>query len=252
MSETRKNHNIDYVFARYPLWIRYSGLPKKLGPVCWCVFQRLLELNERFESDKFFYSMERMCETTGVSSRWNLKKNLDKLVEEKLIKYKTSAGRGKAAEFEIIKPLNTPIIEEDLYHVHPRLRSKSYKFKTHGSEKDTESALLEDERKGHGACPFKGAEKDTEHALLSAEKDTEHALLSAEKDTEHAPIKKIYIKRQQQKDLFSEIDDQKKSMDSTKNVEGNSVVAAFDENNLKNEVLRAVKVNGKMHYSPFK
>jgi len=34
--------------------------------------------------------------------------------------------------------------------------------------------------------------------------------------------------------------------------EADWIHVSYDENNLKNEVLRAVKVNGKMHYSPYK
>jgi len=34
--------------------------------------------------------------------------------------------------------------------------------------------------------------------------------------------------------------------------EADWIHVSYDENNLKNEVLRAVKVNGKTHYSPFK
>ncbi|MDQ7839150.1 MAG: SgrR family transcriptional regulator, partial [Thermodesulfobacteriota bacterium] len=124
-----KGRHIDYIFGRYPLWVRYSKLPGKLGPGPWCVFQRLLELMERFGSSQFHYSIERLIETSGVSSRLGIRKILRKLELEGLIKYESQQGRGKESKFEVILPINAPLSEEDVYHIHPRLRSKSYQRK---------------------------------------------------------------------------------------------------------------------------
>jgi len=121
-----KEVRTDYIFARYPLWVRYSGLPVKIGPGPWCIFQRLLELMERFGNSKFHYSIERLGGTAGVSSQYGVKKILDKLSEEGLIRYKTHHGRGQKTEFEVVVPLRTPVSEEDVYRDHPRLRSRSY------------------------------------------------------------------------------------------------------------------------------
>jgi hypothetical protein len=121
-----KEVRTDYIFARYPLWVRYSGLPVKIGPGPWCIFQRLLELMERFGNNKFHYSIERLGLTAGVSSQYGVKKILDRLASDGLLRYETHHGRGKETEFEILLPLKTPIPEEDVYHVHPRLRSRTY------------------------------------------------------------------------------------------------------------------------------
>jgi hypothetical protein len=123
----RKEVKTDYIFARYPLWVRYSGLPVKLGPGPWCIFQRLLELMERFGSNKFHYSIERLGETAGVSSLYGVKKIIDRLAAEELLRYTTHHGRGKETDFELLLPLKTPISEEDVYKSHPRLRSWTYK-----------------------------------------------------------------------------------------------------------------------------
>ena len=120
-------NKIDFVFSLYPLWITYSGLPQKLGATAWCIYRRLLELRYRFGNTKFFYPLEKLSITTGISKIENLKNNLNKILEAGLIRYKTSVGRGKAAEFEIIEPINAPLSEEDVYKLHPRLQSISYR-----------------------------------------------------------------------------------------------------------------------------
>ncbi|MGV8027386.1 MAG: hypothetical protein AB2L18_12600 [Anaerolineaceae bacterium] len=120
-------NKIDFVFSLYPLWITYSGLPQKLGATAWCIYRRLLELKFRFGNTKFFYSLEKLSVTTGISKIENLKNNLNKILEAGLIRYKTSVGRGKAAEFEIIEPINAPLSEEEVYKMHPRLQSISYR-----------------------------------------------------------------------------------------------------------------------------
>ena len=191
----RRTYKIDYVFARYPLWIRYSGLPQKIGPTSWCVFQRLLELKERFGGHIFHYALEKLCVTTGMRDKKGLKKVLQRLIDEHLIKYTTEQGRGKAAKFEIIEPLNTPLSEEDVYHIGPRLRSKSYQ----------ERLLQESEAKKRDSIPlFEGDnEKGDSVPLLDNEKGDPVPLLDNEKGDPVPPIKKIYIKRQQQQnDLF--------------------------------------------------
>ncbi len=142
-----KEVRTDYIFARYPLWVRYSGLPIKIGPGPWCIFQRLLELMERFGNSKFHYSIERLGETAGVSSQYGVKKILDRLSEEGLIRYTTHHGRGQKTEFEIVVPLKTPIPEEDVYHVHPRLRSRTYqkKLESKNSEENPNKVVVLEE-----------------------------------------------------------------------------------------------------------
>jgi hypothetical protein len=208
MSESRgKKGEIDYIFARYPLWIRYSGLPRELGPVAWAVFQRLLELRERFESQKFFYALERLAETSGIKNKRNMVSILERLATCKLIKYLTTAGRGKATAFEILEPLNTPLTEEDVYKVYPRLSSKSYIKKLRDAAEEQKKMihdhLLEKETEKVIHDPLLEEEKVIHDPLLKTEKAIHDPLLEEEKVIRDHPIKKIYIKRQQQqKDLF--------------------------------------------------
>ncbi|HEY9162137.1 MAG TPA: hypothetical protein VIS94_13760, partial [Desulfomonilia bacterium] len=208
MSESRgKKGEIDYIFARYPLWIRYSGLPRELGPVAWAVFQRLLELRERFESQKFFYALERLAETSGIKNKRNMVSILERLATCKLIKYLTTAGRGKATAFEILEPLNTPLTEEDVYKVYPRLSSKSYIKKLRDAAEEQKKMihdpLLENKTEKVIHDPLLEEEKVIHDPLLKTEKAICDPLLEEEKVIRDHPIKKIYIKRQQQqKDLF--------------------------------------------------
>jgi hypothetical protein len=153
MSETRKKTagGIDYVFARYPLWIRYSGLPEHIGAVSWAVLQRLLELTHRFNDTKFFYRIDRLCQTTGLSGIGAMRRVLKRLSDEGLIRYQTFKGRGQATEFEIIEPLKTPVSEEEIYRTNPRLRSRSYNHRFHsesnGMETDPGDQFYETENK---------------------------------------------------------------------------------------------------------
>ncbi len=201
--EKKRARDIDYIYARYPLWIRYSGLPRQLGPVTWAVFQRLLELRERFESRTFYYALERLAETSGIKNRRNMCSILDRLVQDGLINYTTTQGRGKATEFEILEPLHTPLPEEDVYRVYPRLASKSYN-------------------------------KKLRDAIDAQEKGTDDPLLGGEKEIRDPPIKKIYIKRQQQqKDLFHDTVDSHPGADQHQPPAGPAVVVALTPETLK-------------------
>jgi len=240
MSESREKRNeIDYIFARYPLWIRYSGLPRELGPVNWTVFQRLLELRERFESQKFFYALERLAETSGIKNRRNMVGILDRLAAFKLIKYQTTAGRGKATAFEIIEPLNTPLSEEDVYRLYPRLSSKSYTKKLRDAAEEQKKRihdhLLEkDKEKGIGD-PLLETKKEIGDPLLNQEKVIHDPLLEAKKGIHDHPIKKIYIKRQQQqKDLFiSGTPDDLQNVPNHNEPDNSNAVVASNTQNLK-------------------
>jgi len=155
MSEKQeRGRQIDYIFARYPLWIRYSKLTGVLGPGAWCVFQRLLELMERFGCNKFHYSIDRLCETSGFCSRQGIKKILKKLETEELITYETQQGRGKETQFEILLPIKTPLSEEDVYHIRTRLRPRSY-----------QKRLEDDQKKGNKVTLLEG-EKDNKVTLF--------------------------------------------------------------------------------------
>ena len=206
VSEGKKQHTeIDYIYARYPLWVRYSGLPRMLGPVAWTVFQRLLELRERFKSPHFYYSLERLSETTGLKNWHNMKRNLEVLVSFKLINYTTYHGKGKATEFKITEPLNTPLSEEEVYQLYPKLSSKSYKTKL--------SKVVEEKEKGISDPLLdlqKVSERDlltqkvSEKYLLNSQKVSERDLLAPQKVLERYPNNKdMYKRKQQQKDLLS-------------------------------------------------
>ncbi len=205
----RERRETDFIFARYPLWIRYSGLPDAIGGVALAIFMRLLELMERFESNKFFYPMEKLCKTTGIATLWGMKKILKRLVDQKLIKYTTHRGRSQATEFEIILPLNTPIPEEDVYRLNPRLRSKSYQKRVEdeiGGEKNYyQGALLKNEGKNYSNGALLGEKNYYQGALLKGENYSNGALLKGKNYYQGAPNKKdIYKKDNNKKDLSQE------------------------------------------------
>jgi hypothetical protein len=245
MSESKKKHweEIDYVFPRYELWVRYSGLPKTIGVVAWAVFQRLLELRHRFNSvktrsAKFHYSIEKLCQTTGVSGRGALRRVIKRLCDAELIRYKPTHGRGQEAEFEIIEPIKTPIPEEEIYRNQPRLRSKSYnrrlreELKT--QENGSEGSVSEEVEKNGSEGSLLEDENGSEGSLLEDENGSEGSLLEGKTDPRDPPLKKIYIKRQQQqKDLFHEKDDQLQNAGPNQNQVGTDVVVAFNAENLK-------------------
>ncbi|MDQ7839374.1 MAG: hypothetical protein RDU59_12880, partial [Thermodesulfobacteriota bacterium] len=155
-----------------------------------------------------------------------------------LIKYETSAGRGKTTEFEIIEPLNTPLPEKEVYRIHPRLRSKSYNKKlsenSDEAKKDMNHILLERKSEKDTNHTLFGEKKDTNHTPLENEKDTNHTLFGEKKDTNRTPIKKIYIKRQQQNDLSHESGfDHGNAAYSEENLVVSPVVVALDDKMLK-------------------
>ena len=223
MSEkNEKGRQIDYIFARYPLWIRYSKLPGKLGPGPWCIYERLLELMERFGSPKFRYSLERLGDTAGVNSRLGVRKILKKLEEEELIQYKPQQGRGKESQFEILLPIKAPLSEEDVYHIHPRLRSKSY-----------QKSLEETAKKDHNVTLF-----GNNVILLGkngVSKNGVTAPSGEDQKTAHDKDKKIYIKRQQQQnDLFiSDTSNDPQSASGYSKPFNDNAVVAFNVQNLK-------------------
>ena len=220
VSAGKKQHTeIDYIYARYPLWVRYSGLPRMLGPVAWTVFQRLLELRERFKSPHFYYSLERLSETIGLKNRRNMKRILEDLVSFKMINYTTYHGKGKATEFEIIEPLNTPLSEEEVYQLYPKLSSKSYKIKLSEAvekkekgisdplidpQKGIESPLLEGEGEKGIRDPLIKKEKRISDPLIDPLKGISDPLIGSQKGIIDPPNNKdMYKRKQQQKDLLS-------------------------------------------------
>jgi hypothetical protein len=52
-----------------------------------------------------------------------------------------------ATEFEIMEPIPSPLSEEDVYHLHPRLRSQSYKKQLENEEKKVVNGTLFEEKK---------------------------------------------------------------------------------------------------------
>jgi len=242
----KEKPEIDYVFSRYPLWIRYSGLPKEIGVVAWAVFQRLLELRYRFNSTKFHYSLEKLCDTTGVSGRGAIRRVLKRLCEIELLKYMPSHGRGQEAVFEILEPLKTPTPEEEIYRTQERLRPKGYNNKVSIKSAETEngserSLLIENgsvgpvlEKNGSERSLLE-AENGSERSLLEAENGSERSLLEKKTDPRDPPLKKTYIKRQQQqKDLFiSGPSNDSKSAPGCSEPFNDGAVVAFNTQNLK-------------------
>jgi hypothetical protein len=200
---------IDFVFPLFPLWVTYSGLPQKLGATSWCVFRRLLELRYRFGSTNFFYSLKKLCATTGIIEKNNVRKILDRLVDEKLISYKTFAGRGKAAEFHIIEPLNAPLTEEKVYEFHPRLRSKSYRAMVirENGKKVLQQHLLEKEEKKVSEEHLLENKKVSEKHLLENKKVSEEHLLEA---------KKVSLRHPNKKDIYKKDNNNKKDLSHEK------------------------------------
>jgi len=250
-----KGRQIDYIFARYPLWIRYSKLPGKLGPGPWCIFQRLLELMERFGSPKFRYSLERLGDTAGVNSRLGVRKILKKLEEEGLIRYTPQQGRGKESQFEILLPIKAPLSEEDVYHIHPRLRSKSYQKSLEEYAKKDHNVTLLGEKKDHNVILL-DQEKDHAVTLLEDKKDHNvtvfgnNVILLGKNDGQenvatapfnesqknaHDKDKKTCIKRQQQqKDLFiSGTPDDPQDVPKLSELNNDNAVVAPNTQNLK-------------------
>jgi hypothetical protein len=207
-------NKVDFVFSLYPLWITYSGLPQKLGVTAWCVYKRLLELRYRFGSTKFFYPLERLCATTGISKTDNVKYNLNKLLEAGLIKFTTSQGRGKASEFEIVEPINAPLSEEDVFRLHPRLQSKSYK-----------KNLIENGTR----------ENPPEKGVLKSKKTPEQGVLARENPPEQGAIKKdLYKKDNNNKnDLSHDVVDRQNSVDRNQTYVESAVVAVLNIESLK-------------------
>ncbi len=223
----KNGRGIDYIFPRYPLWIRYSGLPAKLGTGAWCVFQRLLELMERFGNSEFYYALERLAETTGILSKLGLRKILKRLESEKLIEYETQQGRGKKAKFKIILPIKTPVPEEEIYKNNPRLRPRSYT--KNNEEKKGNAVTLLEEKKGNEVILL-GGEKGNKITLLEERKGnsvtlfgnkvtlfdkmegennvvTEPKTEGQKKPHDKDNKKDMYLKRQQQeKDPFHEME----------------------------------------------
>jgi len=242
--KNEKGRQIDYIFARYPLWIRYSKLPGKLGPGPWCIFQRLLELMERFGSPKFRYSLERLGDTAGVNSRLGVRKILKKLEEEELIQYKPQQGRGKESQFEILLPIKAPLSEEDVYHIHPRLRSKSYQKNLEETAKKDHNVTLLDKEKDHNVTLL---DKEKDHnvtlfgnnvILLGKNGVSKNGVTEPSGGSQknaHDKDKKIYIKRQQQqKDLFiSGTSKDPKSASERNEPNNDNAVVAFNTQNLK-------------------
>ncbi|MDQ7839345.1 MAG: hypothetical protein RDU59_12730 [Thermodesulfobacteriota bacterium] len=229
-------NRIDFIFAQVPLWITYSGLPQKLGMSGWCIYRRLLELRYRFASKKFFYALEKLCKTTGAIDKNGLKKILNKLAAENLIRYKTSQGRGMATEFEIMEPIPSPLSEEDVYHLHPRLRSHSYKKQLDAGEEKVVNDTLFRERGKVVNGTLLEKEKVVNDTLLEREKVVNGILLGGEKVVNDTPIKKdIYKKDNNNKnDLSHEGEpDHEKAAHSVENIVVSPVVVALDEKMLK-------------------
>ncbi|MDQ7827306.1 MAG: hypothetical protein RDV48_31220 [Candidatus Eremiobacteraeota bacterium] len=231
-------NKVDFVFSLYPLWVTYSGLPQHLGATAWCIYKRLLELRYRFGSRTFFYPLERLCATTGITKAENIKTNLNKLVAAGLIRFKTSQGRGKAAEFEMIEPINAPLSEEDVYRLHPRLQSKSYRRNLHREltgENPPEQDVLLKEKKilEQGVL---GRENPPEQDVLLKEKILEQGVLGRENPPEQGANKKdIYKKDNNNKNDLSHEGklDHEKAAHSEENVVLSPVVVALDEKMLK-------------------
>jgi len=219
-------NKVDFVFSLYPLWITYSGLPQKLGATAWCIYRRLLELRYRFGNTKFFYPLEKLSITTGISKIENLKNNLNKILEAGLIKYKTSVGRGKAAEFEVIEPINAPLTEKDVYRLHPRLQSISYR---------------------KAAAKNLSPENPPNQVVLSPENPPNQVVLSPENPPNQVPNKNDLNKKDlvYEKDLIYKKDNNNKNdLSHEKNVDGkkeqtsanpnySSAVVVFNTQNLK-------------------
>ncbi len=149
------------------------------------MYRRLLELRYRFGKTEFFYSLERLCATTGITKAENLKHNLNKLLALDLIQFKTTRGRGKAAEFKIFEPINAPLSEEEVYRLHPRLQSRSYKSslsKKSYQKNPPEQGVL-------------GKEKILEQEVLGREKIPEQGVLSQENPPEQGANKKDIYKK---------------------------------------------------------
>jgi len=239
MNQKKPQHrkDIDYVFSRYPLWLRYSGLPESLGVVAWAVYQRLLELRYRFESTSFFYPIEKLCKTTGLSGIGAMRRILKRLTDAKLIHYKTSKGRGQAAEFEIIEPIKTPIPEADLYLMNPRLRPKSFNCNGQREDENTKSdpgdQFSANIIKSDPGDQFSRDKSDPRDQFPGDKSDPRDQFYGAKSDPRDHPSKRIYIKRQQQqKDPFHDVDRQN-SVDRDQNQTVSAVVVALNAETLK-------------------
>jgi hypothetical protein len=240
-------NKVDFIFGQVPLWPTYSGLPQLIGATAWCVFRRLLELRYRFGSTKFFYPFDKLCKTTGIKNKQNLRRNLDILVNNGLMRYKTLAGRGNATEFEIIEPIKAPLCEEDVYRLHPRLRSHSYKNKIleEAAQKISEQYLLNGENKKVSNQYLLEEEKVSNQYLLEEEKVSNQYLLETKKVLNQYPNKKDIYKKDNnnKKDLSHE---KEKNLDTGK-AEDTPAVTPIQETGA-GEVVVAINVNKLKEY----
>ncbi len=251
MSENKRKpaEEIDYVFARYPLWIRYSGLPERLGAVAWSVFQRLLELKCRFDSAKFFYSIDRLCQTTGLSGIGAMRRVLKRLSDEGLISYKTSRGRGLATEFEIIEPIKTPTPEEEIYRTQPRLRPRSYSRRfyrdNNGMKTDQRDQFYARKNKSDPRDHFWERKTDPRDQFYEGESDPGDHFSGDKSDPSDHPLKRhVHEKDNNNKmDLFHE----KGKNASLSKSHGNPTVIKKQEDNDSNVVV-AININNLKEY----
>lgn len=107
-SQRGKTTKIPYRFDFIWRWLKYSGLPEKLGGPDWQLFKELLELEGRYGRGKTIHiSYKHLGKMIG-RGRDFVRDHSQELAKKGYIDYKPGRWRYSEAEYRIIHPIRTP------------------------------------------------------------------------------------------------------------------------------------------------
>ena len=115
-------------FAKFPLWLEFTGLPefvtKKAKPIGWVLLKKLIELDCFYNTDPdvFEISIAELSQRTGINST-QIPKLIEKLHKLKYIGYFLPDNEFEKAMFKINQPIKTPLKPEEIdFKSNPQLK----------------------------------------------------------------------------------------------------------------------------------
>lgn len=140
-------------YARFPLWLEFSGLPeflnRKAGKLGWAVFKKIVELDcdRNAEPGTVELSLSDLAPRLGVKSE-EIRRTVEKIRKAKALRLFLPENDEETALFEVRQPLPCPIPPDEVLRrrPHPGLgESASLRYSKPSSAAKTENPKVVEE-----------------------------------------------------------------------------------------------------------
>ncbi|MFH0793651.1 MAG: hypothetical protein V2A74_06415 [bacterium] len=111
-------------YARFPLWLEFSGLPeflnRKAGKLGWAVFKKIVELDcdRNAEPGTVEIALNDLAPRLGVKSE-EIRRTVEKIRKAKALRLFLPENDEEEALFEVRQPLPCPILPEEVQRQRP-------------------------------------------------------------------------------------------------------------------------------------